>query len=206
MKSFSSFLLALPLALLCTPVWADEDRSPVTWLRDPGHEQGELVPGAYSILDRDCDGISINIHTTTLRPADEYTVWWVVFNNPDQCANPFHCAGTDLSNPAVQGSVLYASGRTANWRGVANFQADLQVGDVSGCQPEVIGFPCNPLLNPLEAEVHVVVRNHGPPIAGYVCEQTSSFAGGCEGDPEPPFLHGGNPCFDSQASAHSPPE
>ena len=51
------------------------------------------------------------------------------------------------------------------------------------------------LINPLTAEVHVVARNHGPPIEGVVAQQTSEFLGGC-----PP-----NDCVNVQAAIYSDP-
>ena len=58
--------------------------------------------------------------------------------------------------------------------GIGNFGAGLQEGRSSG---EVLFGPG--LLDAGGAELHLVARTHGEPVAGMVNEQISSFEGGC---------------------------
>ncbi len=199
----------LSLSAGTLPVSASDERettSPVMFFRDPdpNHVSGTLIPGAFSTLERETNEISMEIHTSMLPASSATTVWWVIFNEPSKCSPP-GCAGKDLSNPAVKGSVSFATGEVIGADGVGDFSADLKVGDLSGCQPAVVGFPCVGLMKPLTAEVHYVIRSHGLPIAGLVDQQIGSFAGGCKGTPVPPFAGPtGNSCFDVQASVHKP--
>src|SRR5918996_1049978 len=45
-------------------------------------------------LQRRRDGIMFDVHTTRLESEAPYTVWWIVFNNPDACVDA--CGGDDL--------------------------------------------------------------------------------------------------------------
>lgn len=174
-----------------------ESTSQVTWFRDPDHPAGMLVPGASSTLEREGSGIETSMHTVMLPKGTANTLWYVIFNFPSNCKVAFNCEGPDLGTPAVKGSVQFADGMFVGIDGVADFESELAVGDKSTCQP---GLPCSGLLNPLGAEIHLVVRNHGPAQPGREAAQIGSFAGGCKGlDPMGTFV-----CFDSQASRHDP--
>jgi len=56
------------------------------------------------------------------------------------------------------------------------------------------------LTNPQGAEVHLVLRSHGPRIPGQVAEQRTTFAGGCEFFLDPGATHELEPgqCSDLQ--------
>jgi hypothetical protein len=140
-----------------------------------------------SKLVRNSQGISLTLHTTGITPGDAVTVWWVIFNNPEACGGS-PCGLADLGNPAVNASVLFAAGHVIGGGNSTSFASHLNVGDVS----EALFGPG--LLDPFNAEVHLVVRTHGPAIPGMVDEQIHEFAGGC-----PP-----NTCDDIQFSIHLP--
>lgn len=148
----------------------------VQWL-----PSGPDVPGASSWLTTEEAGALMAIHTTELEAGDAYTVWWVVFNRPDRCtthpSGPIRCGPDDLSRPEPEASALFGAGGVVAGRGDAFFGAHLPVRDTSGCQPEL---PCREgLTNPNEAEIHLVVRSHGPAIPGHVDGQITTFNGGC---------------------------
>lgn len=158
-----------------------------------------LVPGGWSSLVRTDRGINMTLHTTDLPPNSADTVWWVIFNAPQNCAHPMagnRCGLGDIfSNPAAEPSVLYAAGHVLDAEGVGNFGGHLKLGDTSGCVPAAIPphFPCNAgLTNPRGSDVMLVVRSHGDPIPGMVDAQISTFAGGCQI----------NVCANLQASYH----
>jgi len=150
------------------------------------------VDGASSTLIRNEAGVTMAIITSDLTPGDAFTNWWVIFNNPAACATPGSCAGSDLAprggDPAVQSSVLYATGQVISTTGAAGFAARLEAGDTDGA---LFGPG---LLNPMTAEIHHVVRTHGQPIPGMTEAQIDSFSGGC-----PP-----NDCIDEQFAVHLP--
>ena len=65
-----------------------------------------LVEGAATLTRTD-DGISYRIYTSGLKQGAT-TIWVVIFNNPENCAGGLGgCRGSDLGNPAVNGSVVY---------------------------------------------------------------------------------------------------
>jgi len=111
-------------------------------------------------------------------PGDAVTVWWVVFNHPENCrvkldnpSFPFRCGETDLSRPGVEASVLYAAGHVVGGSGKAGFGAHLAVGDTTGA---LFG----PGLEPPQltvADVHLVVHDHGPADPGLMPAQIHSF-------------------------------
>jgi hypothetical protein len=138
-------------------------------------------------LVRSNRGVSMNLQTTELDPGAAYTVWWVVFNNPEYCEGP--CNGPDLFNPDVNGIVLYAAGHVIGSDGIGNFAGHLAEGDTSGDSPPA-EFPGldDGLVDASKAEIHLVLRTHGQPIPGLVSEQIQTFLGGC----------GENVCADQQ--------
>ena len=133
-----------------------------------------------STLHRTNNGITVNYRSTELSPGYAYTLWWVIWNNPEDCGIPGECADTDFGSVEVE--VLYGSGHVVGNNGVGNFSARLNVGDVSGSINALFGLPPAGGLqsgNTLSAEVHLVLRSHGPAIPGLINEQIGSYVGGC---------------------------
>lgn len=158
-----------------------------------------IVPEARSSLIRTGRGISMSLHTFGLPPSSADTVWWVVFNAPQNCTHPEagnRCGSDDIfSNPDAKPSVLYVAGHLVGRKGKGTFLGHLRRGDTSGCVPAAVPphFPCNAgLTNPMGADVLLVVRTHGNAIPGRVEQQISTFDGGCET----------NTCANVQASYH----
>jgi hypothetical protein len=136
-----------------------------------------LLAGA-AILTRSGDGISFRVYTSGLAPG-AYTVWVVIFNRPENCAaGPGKCMGTpDLANPAVEGSTVYGTASVVGMDGVANFHGSLGEGTPpAGIQVNVAGGTANGLKDSRKAEIHLVVRAHGPVNAtGNAALQLSTF-------------------------------
>lgn len=147
----------------------------------------EIIPGATSTLVTNDAGATMTLHTTRLSPGHVVSVWWVVFNQPQACAGGqggLRCGHSDLSNAAVQASVLYASGHVIGGDGTGEWGAHLRVGDTTGA---LFG---SGLLAPTTADIHLVVHDHGPVDPALMPAEIHSF-GIC------------NPtCTDVQASAH----
>jgi hypothetical protein len=197
MKSRSIWRLSLLLmpallwmALAAPVAAAGPTTSGVFWFPGTPNEF-QNVPGASASLVRTKAGVSMNLRTSMLEPNSTVTIWWVVFNYPQHCATS-PCGLDDLANPLVQPSVQAAAGHVIGGSGIAGFGGHLRRGDTSACQPEL---PCGQgLVNPTGAEVHLVVRSHGPAIPGMVPAQIHTFAGGCEI----------NTCTDLQAAVFQP--
>jgi hypothetical protein len=148
----------------------------------------EVVPYAGARLARTDGGVSGSILSVGLPGDHAYTVWWVVFNDPSGCVAG--CGLDDVlaavgptanDNPANIG-VFYAAGHYVGVHGTGGFGASLREGDTSYCVPAGDGpfsALCNPLVDAHTADVHLVVRDHGPMIPGQLKAQISSFTGGC---------------------------
>lgn len=164
-----------------------------------------------SNLVRSSDQLGVKIHTTGLIHHQAITLWWVIFNNPEECSEGA-CGEPDLFNPAVEPSCIYADGDIVGGNGHSRFHDRLKVGDrrdscidfFVDADPELEGEDYG-LLNPEGAEVHFVIRSHGPLIPGMVPEMRSTFAGGCEYNLDPGVTPE-NPgeCSDLQFAIHFP--
>lgn len=146
------------------------------------------VDGASATIHRSNNGVTINVKTSDLTPGNAYTMWVVVFNDPGKCIDG--CNGPDLG--MANGDVMYGTGHVVGGNGKGNFSAHLSEGDVSG---SVFPQPSLGLIDAQTAEIHIVVRDHGPKIPGMVSEQISSISGGC----------GVNVCNDEQFAIFPPP-
>lgn len=140
----------------------------------------------WSKVVRHAHGIRMELRASNLTPGDALTIWWVIFNEPGNCDGG--CGEPDVfaeGNPA-QVDVAWAAGAVVDDNGNVAMMGHKQIGDSSGsAMPffnEVFGAGAGDtvgLLDPIEAEVHLVVRSHGPVIAGMLDAQTNSFEGGC---------------------------
>ena len=134
-----------------------------------------------STLHRNGNGITINFKTTGLMPGHAYTLWWVVWNKPENCATPGACVESDFANAGdVEVQLLYAAGHISGNNGKGNFSAHLKENDDTGSIHELFGLPnFGGLQDAQKAEIHAVLRSHGPKIPGQVSEQINSYEGGC---------------------------
>jgi hypothetical protein len=141
---------------------------------------GEVV--GKSLLIRTQNGLTMALKTH-LVPKHTSTVWFVLFNNPENC-DYCPCGGPnfeDFFNGEETGLVMInAAGRVNSQTGVTEFAGHLLEGDTRGSANEVVfGQPARALVDSRTAEVFLVVRSHGPAIPGEIREQTSIWEGGC---------------------------
>jgi len=163
-----------------------------------------LPPWAEAVLQRSADSVTMTMYTRVggefwnfgndsflgpqWKPGDAVTNWWAVFNNPEYCTVP--CGRDDLfagglridldDHPffdEIDGTVglIFATGHTTT-SGTWSSSATLAEGDVSGV---LFGVA---LGDAETAEIHVVVRSHGPEAAMTLEEAVdavSSIGGGC---------------------------
>ena len=147
-----------------------------------------IVYGATATINRNKNGVTVNVKTSGLTPGDAYTLWVVAFNEPGECDDG--CNGPDLG-PA-KGDVMYGTGHVVGGNGKANFSAHISVGDVGDFETGII--------DPLTAEIHIVVRTHGEAIPGMIDEQIHTFlGGGCT------FQSETDACVDEQFAIFPPP-
>lgn len=134
-------------------------------------------PTGASMLRRTDHGVHALVRTTGLSRHHAYTVWAVIFNNPAACDGP--CGSDDLANPDVGGVSTLLTGKVARWSRTW-FVGRLAVGDA--------------LTDPKGAEIHFIVRTHGPVIPELRREQITTLNGGC-----PP-----NVCANVQLAVRAP--
>lgn len=146
-------------------------------------QQGlSVVDGAAASLVRGPGGLSMNIQTTGLHGGHAYTVWWIVFNNPERCANPMglpglRCGFYDLNfpefglhgDPAVNATIVRATGGVVGPTGKAGFGAHLSVDDH---REPVLG---DGLQNVDGSEVILDMLDHGTKDPGNIPAQIHQF-------------------------------
>ena len=132
------------------------------------------VAGASTLL-RTKKEVWLTIHTTGLDAHSVYTIWWAIFNHPDECSDP--CNGDDFNDPNVDVTVMWAAALITDSEGVGNVTAHLAKGDPPA--GVFIGAGTgNGLKKPMDAVIHAIVRFHGMPDPGMVALQISSTGGG----------------------------
>ena len=171
------------------------------------------IDGAEAILHRMEHGVQATFTTTELNEGHVTTLWWVIFNAPENCSD-MACGEDDIfnmdgdgafilnddgSNPmnmdqigGAQISAVRAVGIVVDEGGAAFFQGHLPIGDTT----EAIFGPG--LLDSMTAEIHLVIRDHGEAVSGEIDGMINSINGGCA-DSWP-----NEPCTDLQFAVFPP--
>lgn len=163
------------------------------------------IPHSSSTLIRTKNGVSASLSTSGLLPDSANTMWWLVFNNPEQCTGGEQGSGLtcgppdDLQDPAVEASVFGGAGQVSDLYGRAPFSAHAFVGEDNGLT--LLFGPG--IIDPFKAEIHLIVQDHGPagPLADAgLLEEALRFPGvGCRpGEPNQGACAG-----DIQGAAHT---
>ena len=173
-------------------------------------ESSTVLDGA-ALMHATPNHIAATINATGLDPHSAYTVWAVVFNRPEHCTagtDPrpdVMCGSPDLSlTPNMaEASSFHIGGFITTSDGMGQIDVALDSGPLpmgtdvlwgiggindNGVEPGLM------MDNGLLAEIHFILRNHGPLITGHVAAQTSTLKGGC-----PP-----NTCTNQQAASFPP--
>jgi hypothetical protein len=129
-------------------------------------------------------------------------MWMVIFNEPGGCVDG--CDGDDLFNPAAVVDVVYVAGNVVGGQGTSTFSGRRAAGDNSGSLFAALGAPAPGLIDPLAAELHLIVRDHGEAIPGQIPAQIHTFEGACTPDSSFGLGTGPNACLDVQFSVHIP--
>jgi hypothetical protein len=150
----------------------------------------------YSVVGRKAQWFDYEINTSGLDAGTAYTVWVVIFNHPQFCQSS-PCGMTDLPivpghDPRVQASIMYGGGAYTEMDGAGRFQGRVYRTERGVNTVETLFGPG--LFDPLRAEIHLVLRGHGPD-PGDPLLAIGSYGAGCTAE---------NPCGDHQASAHVP--
>src|SRR5688572_28223094 len=120
------------------------------------------------------EGISFSIRARNLIRGHTYTIWFIAITNPDACATS-PCGAPDIiQNPATNTQVSGAGGAVASASGTLGFGGQIRAGMIPDGW-----FAGKGLEQPLTAEIHFVINDHGPVIPGLAAEMTSTYRAGC---------------------------
>lgn len=189
------FLAAAALLSLALPLGAGAAPASISVQPVVAIANGTVMGSAQ--LVRTQSGVSMTLHTTGLPAGEAVTIWWVVFNEPENCGSS-RCGEPDLFNEAAKPSVQLAAGHVIGVGGTADFGGHLSVGDTGGAWPLFTGPG---ILDTGSAEIWLALHRHGPAIPGLVDFQLHSFGGGCAN--LPPFT-GPNVCETTQVAIFQP--
>lgn len=185
----TSHALALLMVLLVTGTGpaaannAQHTSAPVGWHAQSG--RSGPVEGASARLTTNRSGAAVRVHTRELNAGHAYTLWWVVINNPDACQSSPCTPNPDIlvNFEQTETQILFATGHVVGGAGRSTFAAHLPVGDIDNGW-----FPDQGFTNPLGAEIHVVVNDHGPALAEHMPGMIRTYRGGCSDDSPFPAL------------------
>jgi hypothetical protein len=142
------------------------------------------VEGASGTIVRNANGVSFRLSTTQLTPGNAYTLWLVVINNPGACPTS-PCMPVDLFKQELNtgAQVSFGAGSVAGVSGRGTFAGHVSTGPLSGWLPD------RTFSNPLGAEVHLVVNDHGPMLPAHMPGMIHTYRGGCaDNSPFPSFF------------------
>ena len=163
------------------------------------------------------------------------TLWWVIFNNPDACtANPGaleQCGAVDIfgapyldsvangspdpsliaPNQASGVAVIYATGARTSYWGKVRLTASIYRSEAGGGLDLSGPNSVDPLglgraFENVDAEVHLVVRDHGHRVRGGLLTQITNFLEPYCSDPNLLYFSGDNICADVQFAVFAPGE
>jgi hypothetical protein len=140
-----------------------------------------LITGSEATLMTSPQGATMMMSTSELTPGHVTTAWWVIMTKPMLCeAKP--CSPKDVIGRAgiVGTQIVYADGVVNNPDGTATFAAHLPSGPVKS------GWYDQNFQNPTEAEIHLVLNDHGPLVPEITASMLTSYRGGCRDDSLPP--------------------
>jgi hypothetical protein len=164
----------------------------------------EIGSGAGTVLHRSADAIRVEIHSRALIAGNAYTVWLVIFNNPDGCVDG--CGEDDVvpGGPADVSVIWSGAGGVAGPAGALNTSGYLAEGNPAGYQELFadLGAPDPGFVDAEGAEIHTVVRDHGPATGN--AGQLSTFEGDCSPESSFGLGAGAYDCVDVQFSIHLP--
>jgi hypothetical protein len=174
----AAVLLALNVGVAIASGPADRQTSNVYMFVEPDPVQ---VMGADARLTRTDSGVGYNLRTSGLEKGHAVSIWWVIFNNPEHCTDGeggAACGMGDLFETDVNVAVMSGGGHAIGGSGRANFAGHLTVGQITNEHPAFLDGPG--LTNPRGAEIHLIVRTHGPLIPGMNHGMFNSFEVGCD--------------------------
>jgi hypothetical protein len=175
-KTRTALITTLGVVLLAATASAEHGRYQTSNVVDATAANQGYVGAAW--LMRTADGIRGRIMAkTSSGEGNPYTLWIVVFNNPEHCVDG--CNGADLANAEVGGSVYNGSGAIVGPGGNLKTNGKPGEGGVINLDFSIAAHPLpNGLFllagdpnglyqgNGYEAEIHLVIDRHPMPGPG----------------------------------------
>ncbi len=155
-----------------------------------------------SVIVRSPRGVSTHISTSGLVPDHAVTIWLVIFNRPENCTGP--CDVEDLADVRTEPDAMWAGGAIVPSTERVTVPGFVRTGDTEGSTNPPFGLPPIGLTNPFGAELHLVIKTHGPVIRSLEWEMTHTLAAGCNDAPPGFGTPGPNACAEIQFSEHKP--
>ena len=178
-RTFSKTLVLACFACLCLAIstTASADRKPKQSYQTANivdFHTGVVLGGAGT-LRRTKKSLWATVHSSGLHPNSAYSIWWVVWNDPEKCFDG--CGEDDLE--IMGNSIFHAGGFVTGDDGTANVSVHADTGPVAHGVEELIpgGIEKN---NGFGVEAHLVIRSHGAILPGWVDVQIGSFDGACD--------------------------
>lgn len=137
-----------------------------------------------SFIKRTENKVCINANVKGL-DGEAYSGWVFIFNDPENCDSGIDeigsmCSQTDLANPNVSATGMWGLGLIAGDKERAYIDKCFEIGEtthfVMGAGDKL------GLTDPMNAEVHILLRNHGPAAfedSELLGKQLNSYRGGC---------------------------
>lgn len=154
-----------------------------------------VVPEATATLVRSDFGLSLFLTTTNL-PKGVYTLWYLIYENLAGCQNnsdqPVGVCDLDdaIADPAAtQSSVIRVGHDAVDSTGALTISSFLPVNNAVGDNGAMVlpGSAFGELTDPLNSEVHIVLKYHGLPLPlgdgtslDTLEAQLHTLEGGCE--------------------------
>ena len=177
-KNTLTIVVATIVLSLAVPTTAMAD-GPKTFQTANFHDfpGGTVDQPSAGTLTRTKQSIRANLALTGLDLGAAYTVWWVIWNKPENCA-AVPCGLGDLGVPG--NAVIYATGFVTGESGAANVTANLTAGDDTYVHPGLPGILNRG--NGFGVEAHMLVQSHGALWPGMVDIQITVDGGACNPD------------------------
>ena len=147
----------------------------------PSQGPQRIIEPATASLEISSKQVVAELSTRELSPGHAYTLWFVVVNTPAACASR-PCTAADIlkNTDTVQADARWAAGAIADESGTLDLKARIE----TGTWPH--SWFRRGLTNPMGAEIHLVLNDHGPVIAGREQTMTTTYRDGCTDESLPP--------------------
>lgn len=171
----TAVILAWALAVPTT-TWAD---GKTTFQRANFHDfpGGTIDQPSAGTLTRTKQSIHASLALSGLDLGTSYTIWWIIWNDPANCA----ASPCGLGDLGVAGNaIIYAAGFVTAESGAANIRADLVAGKLPDGMFVHEAFPGQLRRgNGFRVEAHMLLQSHGSIWPGNVDIQITEDGGAC---------------------------